>query len=256
MGARSRSLVVVLLLAVALPACSPAPAPSAVPRYPVVIVAGTYASGPIADVAYAPLVARLANDGYPVSIFDLPNLGLDDIAITARTLRQHVNGVLAGSGAAKVNLVGHSQGGLVARYYVKYLGGDATVESLISLGSPHYGTIEANIAAFLLGFGTCLGVISCQQMAIGSDFLNDLNAGPDQIGDVRYTNITTTLDQIVIPHTNGHLVNDRRNLNVTVQTQCPLRLVAHITLATDGAVYTGVRRALRQEPVVLDCFAL
>jgi triacylglycerol lipase len=256
MGVRTRSLLAVLVLAVVLPACAAPPPPSTVPKYPVVIVAGTYASGPIADVAYAPLAARLSNDGYPVSIFDLPNLGFDDIAVTARTLRQHINGVLAGSGAPRVNLIGHSQGGLVSRYYVKYLGGDATVESLVSLGSPHYGTIEANIASFLLGFGTCLGVISCQQMAIGSDFLNDLNAGPDQIGDVRYTNITTALDQIVIPHTHGHLVNDRRNLNVTVQTQCPLRLVAHITLATDGAVYTAIRRALRQEPVVLDCLAL
>jgi triacylglycerol lipase len=256
MRVRTLSVVVVFGMLVGVTACSPAPSGSPVPRHPIVIVAGTYASGPIADVAYGPLATRLRNDGYPVHIFDLPNLGFDDIAVTSNVLRQVVDNVLASTGSDKVDLIGHSQGGLVARHYVKYRGGDTTVDSLISLGSPHYGTIEANIASFLLGFGSCFGVISCQQMAIGSAFLNDLNAGPDQIGDVSYTNITTALDQIVIPHTNGYLVNDGRNRNVTVQTTCPLRLVAHITLATDGAVYSGIRRALRHEPVALDCFAI
>jgi triacylglycerol lipase len=256
MRTRLRSSVLVVVMLAALAACAPAPSGSPVPRHPVVIVAGTSASGPIADVAYAPLATRLRNDGYRVTIWDLPNLGLGDIAETARAFRHHVDAVLSSTGSDKVDLIGHSQGGLVARYYVKYLGGDETVDSLVSLAAPHYGTLEANIASFLLGFGTCLGAVSCQQMSVGSSFLAELNAGPDQIGEVRYTNLTTTLDQIVIPYTNGHLATDGYNRNVTVQTKCPLRLVAHITMATDGAVYSGIRQALRHQPVSLDCFAI
>ena len=123
---------------------------------------------------------------------------------------------IASTGAAKVDLVGHSQGGLVSRYYVKNLGGAAKVDSLISLAAPHYGTAEANVAAFFFGLGSCFGVISCQQMSIGSTFLNDLNAGDDTIGDVLYTNLATSLDEIVIPYSNAFLAQDGNVGNVTV----------------------------------------
>ena len=63
--------------------CAPAPGGSSGPKDPVIIVAGTYASGPIADIGYAPLAARLRADGYRVTIWDLPNLGLGHIADTA-----------------------------------------------------------------------------------------------------------------------------------------------------------------------------
>ena len=36
-----------------------------------------------------------------------------------------------------MHVVGHSLGGLVARYLVQRLGGDARVESLVTLGTPH-----------------------------------------------------------------------------------------------------------------------
>ena len=67
------------------------------------------------------------------------------------------DGVRAQTGAARVDLIGHSQGGLVGRYYIKYLGGASEVDSMISLGAPHYGTSLANLAN-LLGLGSCLGV--------------------------------------------------------------------------------------------------
>jgi triacylglycerol lipase len=253
---RRAAAMILAVSIVAVAGCAAPVGPSPVPKDPVVIVAGTYASGPIADIAYAPLKGRLTNDGYPTFVYDLPDLGLGDIAVTSAGLREFVEQVRRITGSGRVDLIGHSQGALVSRYYVKYLGGDAVVDSLVSLAAPHYGTIEANIAAFLLGFGTCFGSLACQQMSIGSPFLNALNDGDDTIGDVKYTNFATVLDQIVIPYTSGHLSNDGNNTNVTVQGQCPLRVVAHITMATDGAVYSGIRDALRHEPITLDCFAV
>jgi len=216
---------------------------------PVVIVNGTF--GPA--FFYEPLAKRLRDDDHQVFIFELTNLGTGDIAATAQDLADFVAGVREQTGAAKVDLVGHSQGGLVARQYVKYLGGDATVDSLISLGAPHYGTAVANIAAFF-GAGNCLGIVACQQMAVGSDFVNALNDGDDTIGAVRYTNFYSNLDELVRPVANAALEDGATN--VKIQSQCPVRIVEHVGLALDGTVYTGIRQALAGQPIHLDCWAV
>jgi len=238
-----------LLASLTALAVAPAVAGAADRPDPVVIVNGTF--GPA--FFYEPLAARLRADGHEVHIFELTNLGTGDIADTAQDLARFVDGVRAATGAAKVDLVGHSQGGLVARQYVKYLGGEATVDSLVSLGAPHYGTAVANIADFF-GFGNCLGVVACQQMAVGSDFVNELNAGDDTIGSVRYTNLYTALDELVRPVANASLQDGATN--VLIQSQCPLRAVGHVGLALDGTVYDGVHDALLGRPIQLNCFAV
>ncbi|OZM71415.1 lipase [Amycolatopsis antarctica] len=230
-------------------AASAAPAKDAAAKDPVVIVAGTF--GPA--VFYEPLAARARAEGYSVSIFQLTNLGTGDIADTAKDLAAFVDGVRRDTGAAKVDLVGHSQGGLVARQYVKSEGGESTVDSLVSLGAPQYGTAVANIAEFF-GGGDCLKIVACQQMAVDSNFVNSLNEGDDTIGDVRYTNIYTSLDELVRPVENAALEDGAAN--VRVQSQCPARVVAHVGLATDGTVYDGVSDALRGDPVELNCVAV
>lgn len=248
-------LVLITALAASVAGCAQPP-PSSGPKDPVIIVGGTFVGQPAADVYYAPLATRLRNAGYRVTIWGLPNAGLGDIGNSAAALATAVDSVRTQTGSAKVDLIGHSQGGLVSRHFVKYLGGDAKVDSLISLGTPHYGSAEANLAT-LFGFGSCLGIVSCQQMSIGSSYLADLNAGPDQIGSVRYTNIATVLDEIVVPYTSGFLANDTaNNANVSVQSQCPLRIVGHILLATDGTVYSGILDALAHYPISLDCLVL
>jgi triacylglycerol esterase/lipase EstA (alpha/beta hydrolase family) len=164
-----------------------------------------------------------------------------------------VAGVRDRTGAAKVDLVGHSEGGLVSRQYVKFEGGSSTVDSLVTLGTPNNGTAVANIINFI-GAGNCLGIVACQQMAIGSDFLAELNAGDDTIGSVRYTNLYTALDELVRPVENAAMRDGATN--VLTQSQCPFRLIEHLNLALDGAVYDGIRDALQGQPVRLNCFAV
>lgn len=216
---------------------------------PVIIVAGTFSPA----FANEPLAARLRADGYRVWIFELPNLGLGDIGESARQLDQFADGVRAQTGASRVDLIGHSQGGLVARDYVKRFGGVGEVDSLISLGAPHYGTSVANLATFL-GLGNCLWVTACEQMSIGSSYLNQLNAGDDTIGNVRYTNIFTNYDELVRPVTNATLADGA--VNVRVQSHCWARVVGHVGLILDGTVYSGVRQALGGTPIRLNCWAL
>ncbi|OLF17169.1 alpha/beta fold hydrolase [Actinophytocola xanthii] len=238
------ALIVSLFALVASPSAAAAP-----PRDPVVVVAGTF--GPA--FFYEPLAARVRAGGAQAFVFELPALGTGDIANSARALDTFVDGVLARTGASRVDLVGHSQGGLVGRQFIRFEGGSAVVDSLVSLGAPHYGTAVANIADFF-GLGTCLGVVACEQMALGSDFLARLNAGDDTVGNVRYTNLFTALDELVRPVQNAALADGATN--VLIQSQCPARVVAHVGLALDGTAYDGVRDALLGEPVRLNCLAV
>lgn len=243
------------MMAVAgLGATASAPAGAVTPD-PVVIVAGTFAGQGLASVYYAPLAARLQANGYRAYIFGLPNSGLGDARDAAAALKSFVANVRAQTGAAKVDLIGHSQGGMVSRYYIKYLGGANEVDSLVNLAAVNYGTAVANIAK-LLGLGSCAGVISCQQMSIGSSFLADLNAGDDTIGSVSYTNFGSVNDTVIVPYTNSYLANDGNNTNVTIQSQCWLRYVDHIGIALDGTVYSGIQDALAHRSISLNCFAL
>ena len=236
-------------LALAVVPGSPAAAVEAPVKDPVIIVAGTFSPA----FANEPLAARLRGDGHTVAIFELPTLGTQDIRLTARSLNTFADGVRAQTGAAKVDLVGHSQGGLVARAYVKSYGGASEVDSLVTLGTPNRGTYVANLANFL-GFGNCLAVVACEQMRAGSSFLNDLNAGDDTIGSVRYTTIRTIYDELVRPVDNATLFDGATN--VLVQNPCWARVVGHVGLILDGTVYSGVRTALAGGPVRLSCFAL
>jgi triacylglycerol lipase len=219
---------------------------------PVIVVNGLFGVG----LAYEPLVARLRADGYQVWDFELPTLGTQDIRVTARALNAFADSVRAQTGAAKVDLVSHSEGGLVSRTYVKYEGGAAEVDSLITLGTPNYGTAAANIIRFFT-LGTCVGITACEQMTVGSGFLADLNAGDDSIGSVQYTNIATVVDELVQPYTTSFLAAGDGNItNRTLQSECWARFPGHLGLIVDGAVYSGVQDALAKRPIDFNCFAL
>ena len=254
-GLRIRAVAAALAAALVLAgtvATGTAPAQAASAKDPVIVVNGLLGVG----FAYDPLVARLRADGYQVWDFELPTLGTQDIHLSARALNTFADGVRARTGAAKVDLVGHSEGGLVSRTYVKYYGGADEVDSLVTLGTPNYGTVAANIVR-VFTLGTCVGITACQQMTIGSAFLADLNAGDDSIGAVVYTNLATVFDELVQPYTNSYLnAGDGNITNRSLQSQCWLRVIGHLGLIVDGAVYSGVQDALEKRPISFDCFAL
>ncbi len=79
----------------------------------------------------------------PVYGFEYWTLGR--VAAGARKLGWFVDEVRDATGAREVDLIGHSMGGVVARYYVSLAGGDPHVHQLITLGSPHAGTDLGNL---------------------------------------------------------------------------------------------------------------
>ncbi len=256
-------LAVALAAALAVPAAAvaapapTAPGPAAVPAAadpattanPVIVVGGLSGFAAV----YEPLAARLRADGFRPFVYELPGLGFGDIPTSARAFAGYVEQVRAVTGAARVDVVGHSEGGLVARYWLKRLGGTGAVGRYVSLGSPQYGTYVANILTFL-GLGSCAGVVACQQMTIGSGFLDDLNAGDDTPDAVRYTTVRTNQDELVRPVGNAALADGATN--VLIQSWCPLRLVGHVGLVLDGTTYTVIRQALRDAAIRPNCLAL
>jgi triacylglycerol lipase len=239
-----RKFTAVLACAVLAAVVVPSQAQAAPVKNPVIVVAGL--TGPA--VAYEPFAARLRADGFQVYIYQLPGLGFGDIGASAAALRTYVDQL----GFAKVDLVGHSEGGLVSRYYLRNLGGTTKVGRYVSLGTPQYGTSIASIIQ-ALALGDCLGIPACQQMAVGSSFLDALNAGDDTPGAVRYTTVRTLQDELVRP--TGNAAIDGAT-NVLIQAYCPLRVVGHLGLVLDGTTYTIVRNALRDETIRPNCFAV
>ncbi|RKI31885.1 alpha/beta fold hydrolase [Corallococcus sp. AB004] len=243
---------------------TPLPPPVVVPatrKNPVIIVGGTVAS----EILYWILAGRLRADGYYVEIFELPGGGLIDIREGAQVLKNRVSEVLLKTGAEKVNLIGHSQGGITARTYVHDFGW-RLVDNLISLGSPHKGThVDPLLAALLVG---CTGKPTdspiCTQLRAGP-FLEEINQRVPDDG-IAYTNLNNLkqFDVFTDGLTNGRMDNcDRTNAqgqalkcNVVVQEQCPAIFVEHIGLASSGAVYSGIRQALAKQPIQFNCAEL
>src|SRR3954453_15143532 len=121
----------VVLAALVLPPSASAATCRPTPAHPepVVLVHGTFgdASNWVVD---AP---QLRAAGYCTFAIDYGNRGTGEIAHSAQQLATFVDQVLAATGARKVDIVGHSQGGMMPRYYIKHLGGDTKVDDLFGL---------------------------------------------------------------------------------------------------------------------------
>jgi len=229
--------------------------PSAAHPYPVVLVHGTFANMDDNWQAASPL---LANHGYCVYAFNYggssassPIQGTGDITASAAQLATFVNSVLAATGAAKVDLVGHSQGGMMPRYYLNFLGGGAKVNDFVAFAPSNYGTTLDGITklASLLGVaGQINGALTsvcpaCAQQEQGSAFLAGLNATPTVPG-VRYTVIESTGDEVVTPYTNAFLPAAANVTNITVQHQCVLDGSDHLEIAADPIAMADMLNAL------------
>jgi triacylglycerol esterase/lipase EstA (alpha/beta hydrolase family) len=171
---------------------------------------------------------RLESDGFRVHEVALPNSMLGDIRIAARRLAEKVEATRAGDRAHKVDLVCHSAGGIVARYYLKFLGGGHHVGHAIFLGAPHKGTY----------FSYVLPVVRvAAQVRPGARLLAEI--GDDLPEGVRITNFWSPVDGIVIPAENSILAHPKaRNVKVP--------WMHHWGFLLSSGVHEQVRRALRE----------
>lgn len=157
------------------------------------------------------------------------NYGLltNDVRGAAAVLGAYVERLCVMTGHRRIRLVGHSLGGLIARYYVQRLGGDGRVDVLVTLGSPHGGTHLARLFPVRLG----------RQLRPGSRLLHDL-AGPTDCA-TRFVAVWSPVDEIVVPGRSARLDHpdlDCRSVEVPA--------VGHQALLVHPAVLTAVYAAL------------
>lgn len=242
--------------------------PTAAHPDPVVLVNGTFANQDDNWQAASPL---LANHGYCVFTFNYGGTspsavlqGTGDIAASAGQLASFVAQVLAATGAAKVDLVGHSQGGMMPRYYLKFLGGAKYVNTLVALAPSNHGTTLDGLTALVSAFGAA-GLVNsglnalctaCVEQEAGSAFLTNLNAGGDTVPGVTYTVIESRYDEVVTPYTSAFLSGPDVT-NITLQNQCPLDLTDHLEIAADPVALADVLNALDPaHPVPVPCLVV
>jgi len=238
--------------------------PSAAHPYPVVLVHGTVEDEGSNWVTLAPL---LANAGYCVYALNygetLLSFGgrvdaLNYIERGAEELSSFVNSVLSRTKAPKVDIVGHSQGGLMPNYYIKFLGGASKVNELIGLAPSNHGTTLSGLVtliddipggSFFAGsLAQLLGAPSLIQQEIGSTFETHLFSGGVVSPLVKYVVIESTHDEVVTPYTNAFLEAGANVRNITIQSQCPNDKTEHIGMIEDSPSLQNVLNQLSASP--------
>lgn len=152
----------------------------------------------------------------------------EDIRTAAHRLHQQVEELREQAGAERIHIVGHSLGGMIARYYVQRMGGSAAVDTLVTLGSPHGGTLAAHLLPTPLA----------RQLRPGSDVIAELER-PAPSCDTRFLVAWSRMDQLVLPQRNGRL----RHPDLDVE-ELEIRDVGHLSLPIDPRTVHWVATAL------------
>jgi pimeloyl-ACP methyl ester carboxylesterase len=243
-------------------ACAPPPTPPAPcrpsggHRNPVVMLHGL---GGNAESNWFYMAPALREAGYCVytmtygqAIPEIAIGGVRPVAESAQRIVDYVREVRRVTGAAKVDIVGHSQGGLHALYITKVLGLREHVGRIVALAPPTHGTTVSGLIDFatLAGLRNMVddvlrayGCFACIDALPGSDLLDQLADGPIAQRHVEYTVVTSRYDVVVTPP-DSSFVNEPGVDNIEIQDMCPADPVGHVGLAFDPGVLDIVRNAL------------
>ncbi|MFW9854257.1 MAG: esterase/lipase family protein [Candidatus Thorarchaeota archaeon] len=197
---------------------------------------------------FAPMIDWFKSDGwtstalYANNFDDRSNCSVQTNINNANRIKQWVTDILAETGAKKIDIVGHSMGGLNSRYYIKFLGGTDYVDDYVSLGSPQHGENVAacgeqgvNDLAVILNEGdeTPGGILSDIVGPRVDPFSGIIYNGTHIPGNISYTSIFSKAD--VIPYVSPPLDGGD---NVEVEG------LTHFQLYQSESVYTIVKDAV------------
>jgi hypothetical protein len=153
-----------------------------------------------------------------------------DLRTAAHRLATMVESICEQTGYEQIHVVGHSMGGIVARYYVQRMGGDARVHTLVTLGSPHAGTVAARLLPRGVG----------RQLRPSSDVVAEL-AEPAAGCRTRFVCFWSDLDVLIAPKVAARI--DHPDLNAR---NVFVRGVGHMSLPIDGRVTREIAATLAQ----------
>ncbi|MEU2256014.1 triacylglycerol lipase [Nocardia xishanensis] len=201
-------------LGIATPQAAAAPA-----RDPILFVHGWQGSASNWDYMWGRFLAAGYSAGEMARFSYDSSQSNKDIALEVKA---QVDALRAKTGAAKVDIITHSMGGLNSRWYLKNLDGLNSVDDWVSIGGPNHGTDVANGCADA----------SCEDMRPGSAFLAELNSGDETPGRVNYGTWWSPCDEIINPD-QSTILSGAAN----TQTLC----LGHIALLSSSTVFDGVR---------------
>ncbi|KAF9952332.1 hypothetical protein BGZ72_006361 [Mortierella alpina] len=168
--------------------------------------------------------------------------GFDKMENSAQQLSDFIDKVLITTNTTQVDILGHSEGSLMPRYYLKRLGGASKVHKFAGIGAVNQGGTLPGLTMLLETLGLYDPVTkiidplchACLQLLQGSAFLKDLNDGGDTVPGVEYLTLVTKYDEAVKPYTNGFLLDKNPKVqNVVLQDWCALDLSGHLLIAFD-----------------------
>jgi triacylglycerol esterase/lipase EstA (alpha/beta hydrolase family) len=238
--------------AVAPPGANLTPCHSSVDRHPVILVNGTFS---VMEDDFGALAPDLANAGYCIYTFNYGGANSYDliqavgpVAVSAQQLANFVSQVQAATGSAQVDLVGHSQGGLLAEYYAKVLHGAHNLHTIVALSPTTHGTSASGLLTLAATFPGANQVVdsfcpACTEQETNSAIVTRLDKGAIAERGVDYTIIETVNETVVTP-VGSSFIDEPGVTNKYVQSFCPLDVVDHVDLPYDNVVIQLVKNAL------------
>ncbi|MFD3405769.1 esterase/lipase family protein [Kribbella sp. NPDC058693] len=158
-----------------------------------------------------------------------------DVRRTAERMGQEIEAICEESGSDQIHVIGHSLGGLIARYYIQRLGGDERVHTCVTLGTPHQGTIAAKLLPWPL----------VKQVRPDSDLMAEL-AEPAPDCRTRFVAFYSDVDQLIVPQRRARIRHpDLLASNLRIHG------VGHLSLPFHGEVVhqiTGMLAHLDEQP--------
>lgn len=191
---------------------------------PILLVHGIVSNRSIFTLLRRGLTRRGFSNVFAMNYLTVAN----DVRSAAAGLSVEVERIVEETGFERIHIIGHSLGGLIARYYVTRLGGDARVHTLITLGTPHSGSYAAYAVPTTL----------MQQMRPGSGLMRELDR-PVRGCRTRFISYWSDNDWAIHPQHNAALRH--RDL---VARNIRLHGAGHLTLPMLGEVVHGISTAL------------
>ena len=180
---------------------------------------------------------------------DTPNHADGDIQVAAQYVVVAIRLMHQAGGGRRIGIVGHSQGGMIGRWALKYWPDTrAMVADYVGLASSNHGTADFNV---LCGLPVGCPAAFWQQRQ-GSRFLAALNTGPQTWPGISYTEIADPLDEIVVPYTSPFLPAASNVTNLTINQICPTALAEHFSMSAINAAWlAGLDALVHAGPAVL-----
>lgn len=165
---------------------------------------------------------------------------IHDVPHLAEGLARRVELLRALTGSGKVHVIGHSLGGVLLRWYVQELGGDATVATAVTIASPHEGTDMARLAVGQ----------TARQLTTGSWLMRRLARGARPT-PVRWVAYYSNLDALVQPAASAMIqapelralnvfVKDQGHLSILLAPAVTASIVEQLVASEDGSALSPV----------------